>query len=300
MNNKHLFEELIDDLCVLSEDGLPNLKSSESLSYISEFFNRKGLGELGMTLIQNLTEGEQFSNPALNKVIKYKTVNGEDAEGKVGNLLRRPKEEDAHKKALDSLGGEGSDTYKKAMDDLGGENQPDRNIDKEKEKKEDPAAGGAAAEQEPPKPSAFVGKAGDDYRANLPKNDPAYVAPKDEAGDGMDIETQVSTNKENLNGFIKNGYTKSKGAPGSPGSMLNEIVSTTSATNVLNSNEDFNYDSQLESNITILKDTGLGKENDGNKPASGVKKSEAAEVGKKYGISIGLASKAIIFSSSVL
>jgi hypothetical protein len=294
MNNKHLFEELIDDLCVLSEDGLPNLKSSESLSYISEFFNRKGLGELGMTLIQNLTEGDQFSNPALNKVIKYKTVNGEDAEGKVGNLLRRPKEEDAHKKALDSLGGEGSDTYKKAMDDLGGENQPDRNIDKEKEKKEDPAAGGAAAEQEPPKPSAFVGKAGDDYRANLPKNDPAYVAPKDEAGDGMDIETQVSTNKENLNGFIKNGYTKSKGAPGSPGSMLNEIVSISSATDTLNQGGKFDYQSQLKKNVEMMKDSELAGENDSDK-ASGKKTStEAKELAKQEGISIGLASKIII------
>jgi hypothetical protein len=109
-----------------------------------------------------------------------------------------------------------------------------------------------------------------------------------------DFSELETVNKNSLDSFVKNGFAKSAGAPGTAGSMLNEIVSTTSATNVLNSNEDFNYDSQLESNITILKDTGLGKENDGNKPASGVKKSEAAEVGKKYGISIGLASKAII------
>jgi hypothetical protein len=97
-----------------------------------------------------------------------------------------------------------------------------------------------------------------------------------------------------LDSFVKNGFAKSSGAPGSPGSMLNEIVSITSATNVLNSNEDFDYDTQLESNITTLKDTELGKENDSDNPASGVKKSEAAAVAKQYGISIGLASKAII------
>jgi hypothetical protein len=106
-----------------------------------------------------------------------------------------------------------------------------------------------------------------------------------------DLET---TNKESLDSFVKNGFAKSSGAPGSPGSMLNEIVSISSATNVLNSNEEFDYDTQLESNITTLKDTELGKENDGNEPASGVKKSEAAAVAKKYGISVGLASKAII------
>jgi hypothetical protein len=76
--------------------------------------------------------------------------------------------------------------------------------------------------------------------------------------------------------------------------MLNEIISSTSATDVLNSDEDFNYDTQLESNITKLKDTELAKENDSDNPASGVKKSEAAEVAKKYGVSVGVASKAII------
>lgn len=174
MNKQALIEELIDDLCLLSNDGLPDMKSSEALSYISEFFTSKGMGEVGMNLIQNLTEADQFQNPALNKVIQYKTVNGEDAEGKVGNLLRRPKEEDAHQKALKALGGEGSDTYKKAMDDLGGENQPERDIEKEKEKKEEPA-GEAPAKEEPPKPSAFDPNTsgGRDYLEGLPDNDPA-------------------------------------------------------------------------------------------------------------------------------
>jgi len=176
MNKQALIEELIDDLCLLSNDGLPDIKSSEALSYISEFFTSRGMGEVGMNLIQSLTEADQFKNPALNKVIKYKTVNGEDAEGKVGNLLRRPKEEDAHQKALKALGGEGSDTYKKAMGDLGGENQPGRDIEKEKEKKEEPTtAGEEPAEKEQPKPNGFDpntsgGKA---YLDGLPDNDPA-------------------------------------------------------------------------------------------------------------------------------
>ena len=135
MIKQSIIEELIDDLCLLTNDGLPDLKSSQSLSYISEFFTSRGMSEVGNNLIQSLTEADQFSNPALNKVIQYKTVNGEDAEGKVGNLLRRPKEEDAHQKALAAIGGEGSDTYKKAMDDLGGENQPQRDIEKEKQNK---------------------------------------------------------------------------------------------------------------------------------------------------------------------
>ena len=176
MNKQAIIEELIDDLCLLSNDGLPDMKSSEALSYISEFFTMRGMSEVGMNLIQHLTEADQFSNPALNKVIQYKTVNGEDAEGKVGNLLRRPKEEDAHQKELKALGGEGSDTYKKAMDDLGGENQPQRDIEKEKEKKEEPAAADEKpAEKEQPIPSAFDPNTsgGKDYLEGLPDNDPA-------------------------------------------------------------------------------------------------------------------------------
>lgn len=103
-----------------------------------------------------------------------------------------------------------------------------------------------------------------------------------------------ASNKDSLDSFVKNGFAKSSGAPGSPGSMLNEIMSITSATDALNSNEEFDYDTQLKSNIGKLKDTELAKENDSDNPASGVKKSEAAEVAKQYGVSIGVASKAII------
>ena len=294
MNKQALIEELIDDLCLLSNDGLPDMKSSEALSYISEFFTSRGMSEYGNNLIQNLTEADQFSNPALNKVIKYKTVNGEDAEGKVGNLLRRPKEEDAHQKALKALGGEDSDTYKKAMDDLGGENQPTRDIEKEKEKKEEPA-GEAPAKEEPPKPSAFDPNTsgGKDYLEGLPENDPAYIKPKDEDFINK-LETSVAEIKDSLSNFIKNGYTKSKGAPGSPGSMLNEILSISSATDSLNANGEFDYDAQLEKNVELMKDSGLADENQSQTPSGKRTSTEARALAAKHGISIGLASKIII------
>jgi hypothetical protein len=138
---------------------------------------------------------------------------------------------------------------------------------------------------------------GSDFQSSAEKDtkptqsEPNQSPTEEPKSDFSNLET---TNKNSLDSFVKNGFAKSSGAPGSPGSMLNEIVSISSATNVLNSNEDFDYDTQLESNITTLKDTELGKENDSDNPASGVKKSEAAAVAKQYGISIGLASKAII------
>ena len=107
----------------------------------------------------------------------------------------------------------------------------------------------------------------------------------------VDIQDE---NTKSLESFIQKGFTDSEGAPGSPGSMLNEIISITSATNVLNSGGEFDFESQLESNINSLKGTGLANDNDGNNPASGVTKSEAQSMATKYGVSIGVASKAII------
>jgi hypothetical protein len=130
-----------------------------------------------------------------------------------------------------------------------------------------------------------------DFQSSAEKDTQPTQSTQEPQSDFSELET---SNKNTLDSFIKNGYAKSSGAPGSPGSMLNEIMSITSATDVLNSGGDFDYDSQLKSNIEKLKDTDLAKENDSDNPASGVKKSEAAEIAKQYGVSIGLASKSII------
>lgn len=172
MNKEELIDELISELCLLHGDGLPHLNSSESLSYISEFFKKRGMVSEGNTVIQNLLEdGKRFKNPALNKVIRYKNVNGEDAEGKVGNLLRRPKEEDAYQKAVATLGGKDSDTYKKAMGDLGGEGQPQRDIEGEREAGDE----GEPKGEEPQTATAFDPntKGGKAYLKGLPDTDPA-------------------------------------------------------------------------------------------------------------------------------
>jgi hypothetical protein len=132
---------------------------------------------------------------------------------------------------------------------------------------------------------------GSDFQSSAEKNAEPTQTTAEPKSDFSQLET---SNKESLDSFVKNGFAKSSGAPGSPGSMLNEIVSISSATNVLNSNGEFDYDSQLKSNIETLKDTELAKENDSDNPASGVKKSEAAAIAKQYGVSIGVASKAII------
>ena len=169
MKLSNLLKEILSEWGYRVDNGLPNPKNPQHIRELAKVLDEMGYSEIKNEWITNILEGEQFKNPALNKVITYKDVNGEDAEGMVGNLIRRPKEEDAHQKAVASLGGEGSDTYKKAMNDLGGEGQPNRDIEKEKEKKGDPKG-------EKPQPvTAFDpnSEGGAEYLGELPDTDPA-------------------------------------------------------------------------------------------------------------------------------
>lgn len=144
------------------------------------------------------------------------------------------------------------------------------------------------------------------------KDDPAaYKVGKDFLGDkGVsddEIENQSDSdseapaagfssedNKNSLDDFIEKGFTNSEGAPGSAGSMLNEIFSSTGATDAINNGKEFDYDSTLDSVCNQLKGSGLGKDNQSSNLPTGVKKSEAQPIAEKYGISLGEAGKAII------
>jgi hypothetical protein len=170
MTLSELINEILSEWGCRVDDGMPNPKNPKHLRELVEVLEVMGLSSIKNELIGNLLEADTFKNPALNKVISYKSVNGEDAEGKVGNLLRRPKEEDAYKQAVATLGGEDSDTYKKAMDDLGSEGQPEKKDDtKEKGDKGDDVA------EKPQTPNSFdkTTKGGTDYLKGLPDTDPA-------------------------------------------------------------------------------------------------------------------------------
>jgi hypothetical protein len=169
MTLSELINEILSEWGCRVDNGMPNPKNPQHLRELRDVLEVMGLSSIKNELIGNLLEGDNFKNPALNKVISYKSVNGEDAEGKVGNLLRRPKEEDAYKQAVATLGGEDSDTYKKAMDDLGGEGQPEKKDEKEKGDK------GDAAAEKPQTPNSFdkTTKGGTTYLKGLPDTDPA-------------------------------------------------------------------------------------------------------------------------------
>lgn len=221
MNKQQLIEELIDELCLVSPDGLPNVHSRESLSFIWEYFASKGLYDLGNQVIQNLyeagEESKQFKNPILNKKVKYKDRDNNDKEGVVGNLLRLKKGEPGRDAAEKLLPPEGSPERDAINTDLGGEGQPQRDIEKEKEK-----GGEDQAKPEQPKPNAFDPKTsgGLDYIKNLPDNDPAKPEQyKNKSKSEKDSQAQADSDKEQLkqafskkseatDGLIYNEYKK--------------------------------------------------------------------------------------------
>jgi hypothetical protein len=167
MTLSELIKEILSEWGCRVDDGMPDPKNPQHLKELVEVLEVMGLSSIKNELIGNLLEGDNFKNPALNKVVRYKDVHGEDAEGKVGNLMRRPSEEDAHQKAVSTLGGEDSDRYKEAMQDLGGEGQPEKKDEKEKGNGEGgtPSVTGTAFDT--------TTDGGKEYIDSLPDNDPA-------------------------------------------------------------------------------------------------------------------------------
>jgi hypothetical protein len=185
MTLSELINEIISEWGCRVDDGMPNPKNPQHLKELRDVLEVMGLSSIKNELIENLLEGDTFKNPALNKVVRYKDVHGEDAEGKVGNLMRRPSEEDAHQKAVSTLGGKDSDRYKEAMNDLGGEGQPKKKDEKEGGSEDGTPSVTATAFD----PNTAGGK---DYIDSLPDTDPASeeeITELLEAFFGEDVET---------------------------------------------------------------------------------------------------------------
>ena len=204
MTQHQFIVELLAELSYRSDEGYPILSKVSHQQILEDILEEWGFSELKGELIQNLMEASEdrpFKNPDLNKEIEYTNAVGDRAKGKVGNLIRRPKEEDAYKQAMRALGGEDSDRYKKAMTDLGGENQPGRDIEKERETGDDQPVG---QETQPERGTAVSPDTpqGREYRKGLSKKDPAKARnfSKENGKVVADFTTRAKTNREFLSG----------------------------------------------------------------------------------------------------
>jgi hypothetical protein len=207
MTKSELISEILSEWAYRVDDGQPNPKNKKHLAELSIVLSEMGLSNIKNELFENLEEedSKQFSNPLLNKKLKYKNEKGEDKEAPIGNLLRLPKGSpgrDAAEKMLPKDGSPERDALNKS---LGGEKDgksqatPD-NTPKggEDSQQEDPIQ--KAAVMFDPKVDPAMGARMDTERDNLAKlaqtdkeadaEEKADVTNKEEDGNFNPIPTQ--------------------------------------------------------------------------------------------------------------
>ena len=166
MNLSELINEIVSDWAYRVNDGMPNPQNPLHVKELEKVLSEMGLGHVKSEILEGLKEADskQFTNPVLNKSIKYRNDKGEDKEGIVGNLLRLPKENPGRVAAEKMLPPEGSPERDGVNKDLGGEGKP--------KKDEKPAAGG----EEKPAGGGEEEKAKAAQAMFDPKADPAMAS----------------------------------------------------------------------------------------------------------------------------
>ena len=143
-----LIKDILDKWIDRVENRAPNPKNPNHINELSSILTEMGMYEIKDELIGNITEADaQFTNPILNKKIKYKGSDGKDKEGTVGNLLRLQKEHPGRKAAEAQLPPEDSEERKQINKDLGSQNQAKPTEPKAKDSKEEPTAGDKPTEK---------------------------------------------------------------------------------------------------------------------------------------------------------
>lgn len=287
MTSNQFFNKLLRELSYRSTEGYPILTKKEHQDIISDILSEWGMDSIKWELIQNLTEGGEED-------AQYKHV-GQGFFVKAGDAGK----EGAQKFTKDDNGKYSpvsDDEYEKQKNKAGEEGGPTNNPNAEPQEKGGEESQAVGGEQPPAEPQKGTSLQDPQSQERFKKEQEAADKSRDsEETTSKEVTPQTITdNITDIKKFIEVGFDDSKGAPGNKGSMLNETTSILSATEYLNSGEEFNFDLVLEKNVELLKESTLGKENDGTKPAGRIKMAEAKVVAEKYGISIGLASKIII------
>ncbi len=198
---KNFIEKLLAEWSYRTREGYPVITNEEHIRVLSEILNEWNLDEIKDELIQNLLaeedeEEKRFNHSALNKTISYRNEDGETEEGLVGNLIRRPPEEDAYIRANAELDKLSDEDKQAAMDELGGEAQPERDIESERETPSDDEGEEQGEEEEGEEASNMFEPdtpSGDSYLDSIPDNDPAKQAVKD-----SDDETEKEESDDNI------------------------------------------------------------------------------------------------------
>ena len=202
MNISELINEIISEWAYRVDDGMPDAKNPTHLKELSIVLKEMGLSHIKDTLIENLlnekgttpqevdeADSKQFTNPILNKSIKYKNAKGEDADGIVGNLLRLPKEHPGRVAAEKLIPADGTPERDSMNKDLGSEKGGKSTGGEEPKKDGEDAPKGAGEEEKAKAAQAMFD----------PKVDPAMASRLDkekEANAKLAQKDKESSDKE--------------------------------------------------------------------------------------------------------
>ena len=119
MNYTQLISELIDELSY--RVGIPNIYDKEHQRIMSEILTEWGKFDEKKIIFEFLTEDDEkrFSNPILNRKIKYTGKDGKEREGLVGNLLTSPKDSPGRIEAEKLLPAPGTPEREKINKEIG-------------------------------------------------------------------------------------------------------------------------------------------------------------------------------------
>ena len=214
MSISELINEIISDWAYRVNDGMPNPKNPMHVKELENVLSEMGLGHIKSELLKSINEAEEggFTNPALNKKVRYKNANGEDKEGIVGNLLRQPEDSPGRKAAEAALPPEGSPERDAMNQELGSEKDGKAKAPEDGKGKEGEEGGGADAEAEKKKKAAamFDPKADPAMAARLDreKEASAKLAQKDKEDAGNEKDS-VQAQDDKLTNYINKDFDES-------------------------------------------------------------------------------------------
>ena len=185
MTVENIINEILIEWAYRVDNGTPSPKNDEHISVLSEVLSEMGLSAIKDELLQNLREEEtKYKNPALNKIVKYKSKDGEDKEGVVGNLLRLKRGTPGREAAEKTLPPEGTPERDSMDNELGSQKK------------------GTTQAQ---KPSAEKPAADADTKAAQSKmftDDPAAKASVEKEKDTMDKIAKADAEADSENSFV--------------------------------------------------------------------------------------------------
>lgn len=285
MNHLKLIDELLHELSY--RVGIVDIYNKEQQSLMSEILTEWGEFEAKQKIFNFLNEeedGKRFNNPILNKKITYKTKDGKEEEGLVGNLITSPKDSPGRieaEKLLSNLSDEEREELNKEIGSQGGGGPQDgqdggeQSTDDETEQNKRKFASDPSVQKQVEKEKETREKIENEEGEISNDNETKEVKSFDTITKSPDIGKVTDVDDEYSDGEIKQkgleiGYKELEGfkpAPGNAGSMLSEIMSGEGFYH-LNENPNLTDEELTEKIYNQVSETELGKQNSGSKVAT--------------------------------